>query len=92
MERDYDRQVVISLRLVAKPSNEPRALRASPVANLVPPPVSCSFFAKNYRYISSKLRQNELACFCFAGTLPPRYNTCICLLRGLEAQKNSRTL
>lgn len=42
IDRDYDRQVIISLRLVAKPSDEPRPLRAvnATVSNLVPPPVN----------------------------------------------------
>ena len=42
IERDYDRQVIINLRLVAKPSDEPRPLRAvnSIVSNSVPPPVN----------------------------------------------------
>lgn len=42
IDRDYDRQVIINLRLVAKPSNEPRPLRAvnSTVSNSVPPPVN----------------------------------------------------
>lgn len=42
IDRDYDSQVVINLRLVAKPSDEPRPLRAvnSTVSNLVPPPVN----------------------------------------------------
>lgn len=42
IDRDYDRQVIINLRLVAKPSNEPRPLQAvnSTVSNLVPPPVN----------------------------------------------------
>lgn len=41
IDRDYDRQTVINLRLVAKPSNKPRPLRAvnSTVSNPVPPPV-----------------------------------------------------
>jgi hypothetical protein len=42
IDRDYGRQVIINLRLVAKPSDEPRPLRAvnSTVSNLVPPPVN----------------------------------------------------
>lgn len=40
IDRDYDRQVVISLRLVAKPSDEPRPLRRASASNLVPPPVN----------------------------------------------------
>lgn len=42
IDRDYDRQVIINLRLVAKPSDEPRPLRAVnlTVSNLVPPPVN----------------------------------------------------
>jgi hypothetical protein len=42
IDRDYDRQTVINLRLVAKPNDEPRPLRAvnSTVSNLVPPPVN----------------------------------------------------
>lgn len=42
IDRDYDRQVIINLRLVAKPSDEPRPLRAvnSTVSNQVPPPVN----------------------------------------------------
>jgi len=40
IDRDYDRQVVINLRLVTKPSDEPRPLRASATSNLVPPPVN----------------------------------------------------
>lgn len=42
IDRDYDRQVIINLRLVARPSDAPRPLRAvnSTVSNLVPPPVN----------------------------------------------------
>lgn len=42
IDRDYGRQVIINLRLVAKPSNEPRPLRAASliVSNLVPPPIN----------------------------------------------------
>lgn len=42
IDRDYERQVVINLRLVAKPNDEPRPLRAvnATVSNLVPPPVN----------------------------------------------------
>jgi hypothetical protein len=42
MELDHDRTVVINLRLVAKPKNEPRPLRAvsHTISNDVPPPVN----------------------------------------------------
>jgi hypothetical protein len=42
MELDHDRTVVINLRLVAKPKNEPRPLRAvsRAISNEVPPPVN----------------------------------------------------
>jgi hypothetical protein len=42
MELDYDRTVIINLRLVAKPKNEPRPLRAvsRTISNEVPPPVN----------------------------------------------------
>jgi len=40
IDRDYDRQVVINLRLVAKPSDEPRPLRRAATSNLVPPPIN----------------------------------------------------
>jgi hypothetical protein len=42
IDRDYDRQTVINLRLVAKPSNEPRPLRSVnlTVSNPVPPPAN----------------------------------------------------
>lgn len=42
IDRDYDRQVIINLRLVAKSSNEPRPLLAVSltVSNSVPPPVN----------------------------------------------------
>lgn len=42
IDRDNDRQVIINLRLVAKPNDEPRPLRAvdSTISNMVPPPVN----------------------------------------------------
>lgn len=42
IKRDYDRQVAINLRLVAKQNDDPRPLRAvdSTVSNMVPPPVN----------------------------------------------------
>jgi hypothetical protein len=42
IDRDYENQVIINLRLISKPSNEPRPLQAvnSTVSNLVPPPVN----------------------------------------------------
>jgi len=40
IDRDYDRQVTINLRLITKPSDKPKSLRRVSTSNAAPPPIN----------------------------------------------------